>query len=235
VDPATRFDPGAHRMCATEAGAAAQRDRLQDEQNFLDRRGRDKPAVARRDKRNCAAGAWLSVFPNRLNGTGLSADEWRDNVRLRYNHSPLEMPAACDGCGAKMTVEHALSCKTGRLVHIRQDDVADEWRHLCRTALSPCRVEREPSIFSSISRQVRNAAGASAPDSSTPTADALRPPAAATEEWGDASCHGFWEHGRTYLICVLRTRTLNPTARRNLQKFLNSMRRRRRRSISRTV
>ena len=31
VDPATRFDPGAHRMCATEAGAAARRDRLQDE------------------------------------------------------------------------------------------------------------------------------------------------------------------------------------------------------------
>jgi hypothetical protein len=50
VDPATRFDPGAHRMCATKAGAAAQRDRLQNEQIFLDRRGRDKPSVARRDK-----------------------------------------------------------------------------------------------------------------------------------------------------------------------------------------
>jgi hypothetical protein len=94
--------------------------------------------VARRDKRNCAAGAWLLVFSNQLNGTGLSADEWRDNVRLRYNHSPLEMPAACDGCGAKMTVEHALSCKTGGLVHIRHDDVADELSHLCGTALSPC-------------------------------------------------------------------------------------------------
>ena len=87
VDPATRFEPGAHRMCATEAGAAAQRDRLQDEQIFLDRRGRDKPAVERRDKQNCAAGAWLSVFPNRLNGTSLSTDEWRDNVRLWYNHA----------------------------------------------------------------------------------------------------------------------------------------------------
>jgi len=150
VDPATQFDLGAHRsMCATEAGAATQRDQLQDEQIFLNRRSQDKPAVARRDKQNCAAaaGAWLLVFPNRLNGTDLSADEWRDNVRLRYNHSPLEMPAACDGCGAKMTVEHALSCKTGGLVHIRHDDVVDEWRHLCGTALSPCRVEREPRIF----------------------------------------------------------------------------------------
>jgi hypothetical protein len=169
-------------------------DRLQNEQIFLDRCGRDKPAVARRDKRNCAAGAWLLVFPNRLNGTGLLAEEWRDNVRLRYNHSPLEMPAACDGCGAKMTVKHALSCITGGLVPIRHNDVADEWRHLCGTALSPCRVEREPRIFSCVSRRARNAAGASTPDSSTPTADAPRPPAA-TEERGTGGCQLPWVLG----------------------------------------
>ena len=58
-----------------------------------------------------------------------------------------------------MSVEHALSCKTGGLVHIRHDVVADEWRHLCGTALSPGRVEREPRIFSSVSRRVRVAAG----------------------------------------------------------------------------
>ncbi len=113
-------------MCTTEAGAAAQQDRLQNDQIFLDLRGRDKPSVARRDKQNCATGAWLSVFLNRLNGASLLANKWRDNARLRYNHSPLEMPAACDGCGAKMTVEHALSCKMGGLVHIRHNNVADE-------------------------------------------------------------------------------------------------------------
>jgi len=82
-----------------------------------------------------------------------------------------------------MTVEHALLCKTSGLVHIRHDDVADEWRHLCGTALSPYRVEHEPRIFSCVSRRARNAAGASASDSSTPTADAPHPPAA-TEERG---------------------------------------------------
>ncbi len=137
MDTKTRFDLRAHRTCTTAAGQAARKSRLIDKQLFLNRRGRDNPSVARRDKLNCAAGAWLSVFPNRLNGTGLLADEWRDNVRLRYNHSPLDMPAACDGCGAKMLVELALSCKVGGLVHIRHDDVADEWRHLCGTALSP--------------------------------------------------------------------------------------------------
>jgi hypothetical protein len=151
VDTETWFDLGVHRTCATAAGQAARKSRLIDEQLFLDRRGRDNPSVARRDKQNCAAGAWLSVFPNRLNGTSLSVDEWRDNLRLRYNHSPLDMPAACDGCGAKMSVEHALSCKVGGLVHIWHDDVADEWRHLCGTALSPSRVECKPHIFTCVS------------------------------------------------------------------------------------
>ncbi len=99
------------------------------------------------------------MFPNRLNGTSLLADEWWDNVRLRYNHSLLDMPAACNGCGAKMLVEHALSCKVGSLVHIQHDDVADEWRHLCGTVLSPSQVEREPRIFTCISQRARAAEG----------------------------------------------------------------------------
>jgi hypothetical protein len=137
VQAATRFNLGTHRTCANEAGLTARRDRLQDKGIFLKRQGKDNPSVARRNRWNCAAGAWLSVFPNWLNGTGLSADEWCDNVQLWYNHSLLNMPTACDDCGARMTIEHALSCKTGGLVHIRHNDVADEWRHLCGTALSP--------------------------------------------------------------------------------------------------
>jgi hypothetical protein len=147
VGAGARFDLGVHRHCATKAGQAARKAWLNAKRLFLDRRGRDNPSVARRDNQNCAAGAWLSIFPNRLNGTGLLADEWRDNVRLRYNHTPLDMPAACDGCGAKMLVEHALSYKVGGLVHIQHDDVADEWRHLCGTALSPSRVKCKPQIF----------------------------------------------------------------------------------------
>ncbi len=70
-----RFNLGAHRTCATEAGQAARKSWLIDEQLFLDCKGRDNPLVARRDKRNCAAGAWLFVFPNRLNGTGQTNGE----------------------------------------------------------------------------------------------------------------------------------------------------------------
>ena len=165
--------------------------------------------MARRDKQNCAAGAWLLVFPNRLNGTGLLADEWRDNVRLRYNHSPLDMPNACDGCGAKMTVEHALLCKMGGLVHIRHDDVADEWRHLCATAFSPCQAKRKPRIFSSVSCHAGTAASNTTPlSSSTPTAGTPQPPTT-TEERGDASCHRFWERGCT---CIFDMRIMDTDA-----------------------
>ena len=74
VDPVTWFDPGAHRMCTTEAGLEARRDWLRNEQIFLDCRSWDKPAVVRRDKQNSTAGTWLLVFPNRLNGNGLPAN-----------------------------------------------------------------------------------------------------------------------------------------------------------------
>ncbi len=83
VDARTWFDPGMHRICATEAGQAAQKGQLQNEQIFLNHRGQGKSSLVRQDKQNCDTGAWLLVFPNRLNGTSLLADKWRDNVRLR--------------------------------------------------------------------------------------------------------------------------------------------------------
>jgi hypothetical protein len=74
VDDRLWFDLGADRACAIEAGLAAQKNWLLNEQIFLEHQGRDKPSVARQDKQNCAADAWLLVFPNQLNGTGLLAD-----------------------------------------------------------------------------------------------------------------------------------------------------------------
>ncbi len=144
VDAGAQFNLGKHCNCNTEGGQVVRKAQLNDKQLFLDRRGRDNPSVARWGNQNCATGAWLSVFPNQLNGTGLSMDKWRDNIHLRYNHSLLDMPAACDGCGANMLVKHALLCKVGSLVHVRHDDLADEWRHLCSTTLSPSQVKHKP-------------------------------------------------------------------------------------------
>jgi hypothetical protein len=138
-------------------------------------------------------------------------DEWRDNIRLRYNHSPLDMPAACNGCRAKMLVKHALSCKVGGLIHIQHDDVADEWRHLCGTPLSPSQVEHEPQIFTCISQWARAAEGTTnPPPPSTPTANTPPTPHTTTKERGDASCHEVWERGQT---CIFNMRITDMDAR----------------------
>eukprot|EP00956_Cyclotella_meneghiniana_P029597 scaffold72292_cov23-Cyclotella_meneghiniana.AAC.1 len=59
------------------------------------------------------------------------------------------MQELCDGCGKQMTVEHALSCKVGGLVHIRHDDVAQKWGYLCGLGFKPSRVSYEPLINTS--------------------------------------------------------------------------------------
>ena len=105
------------------------------------------PAEKKRLARIGACGPWLTVPPNLLDGTVLSAAKFRDNVRGRYGMMPLGLCAKCDGCGAKFTKEHAMSCKKGGLVGIRHDDVADAAGTLGTMALNSSRVSYKPLIF----------------------------------------------------------------------------------------
>jgi hypothetical protein len=144
VDRDACLDLDDHRDCVVRWGLYGRTEHLGRKWKFVDARGVDKPAFKRRAILAGATGLWLLVIPDRLNGNSLSAEEFRDNLRLRYNLLPLNMPQLCNGCGAPMTVEHALCYKVGCLVHIRHDEVADEWRHLCGCALTFGRVKREP-------------------------------------------------------------------------------------------
>ena len=96
--------------------------------------GRQEKNRLHRATRN---GAWLSAVPHFLNGTELSREEFRDNLRLRYGLMPQDIPATCDGCGKKFSIEHALSCPKGGLVLARHDDTAKEWGALGDRALVP--------------------------------------------------------------------------------------------------
>ena len=42
-------------------------------------------------------GQWLSVPPSTVNGTELSAQEFRDSLLLRYARTPADLPTHCDG------------------------------------------------------------------------------------------------------------------------------------------
>jgi hypothetical protein len=58
-------------------------------------------------------GQWISVQPSTVNGTELSAQEYRDAFLQSY----------CDGCGQKFIVRHAHACKKGGLVISRHNEI----------------------------------------------------------------------------------------------------------------
>jgi hypothetical protein len=71
-------------------------------------------------------GQWLTVPPSTVNGTELSAQEFRDSILLRYAQNPGDLLTHCDGCDQKFTVCHALECKKGGLVISRHNEIRDE-------------------------------------------------------------------------------------------------------------
>ena len=93
-----------HHECVVCWGQYGRTARLRREQKFVDSRGVNKLAVKRRDILAGAAGLGLLVIPDCFNGNLLSAKEFRDKLRLRYNLLPLNMPQLCNGCGVPMTI-----------------------------------------------------------------------------------------------------------------------------------
>jgi hypothetical protein len=83
------------------------------------------PLEKRRIKRSKTTGAWLTTLPNTLNGSHLSADEFRDGVRLRLGLQPTALPPRCNGCGERFTTEHAMSCRKGGLIIQRHNDLVN--------------------------------------------------------------------------------------------------------------
>ena len=59
-----------------------------------------------------------------------------------------DIPATCDGCCERFSIEHALSCPKGGLVLARHDYAAKEWVALGAWALVPSDITYEPKINS---------------------------------------------------------------------------------------
>ncbi|KAL7525577.1 hypothetical protein ACHAWF_001424 [Thalassiosira exigua] len=123
---------------------------LPDEEAYAADLQRKKLSFAVRTDRATKAGTWFTCHPALLNGNTLSSEQqFRNNLRLRYNLKPLGMPQLCDGCGEKLTVDHAFSCKCDGLVLIRHEDGVIELRELLRLGWTSSHVEREPLISNS--------------------------------------------------------------------------------------
>jgi hypothetical protein len=128
----------AHKAVVKAAGNAARKARLKgEEENLKGLKSSGGRKVAKGLGRMGKTGAWLSVIPNRFDGTELLQEEFQDNLFIRYGLRPRGLPDHCDGCREPFTVEHGLSCKKGGFVGQQHDNVCKELAHLCSMALTP--------------------------------------------------------------------------------------------------
>jgi len=70
--------------------------------------------------------------------------DFRGGLALHYRKPLLCLPAACDGCGAPFSIEHALDCHYGSLVGHRHNEVHDAFGDLASLVWSP--VLKEPVV-----------------------------------------------------------------------------------------
>ena len=73
---------------------------------------------------------------------------------------PQDIPATCDVCCKRLSIDHVLSFSKGGLILARHDDTAKEWGALVSRALVPSAITYEPKINSGIVQGGRTGAGA---------------------------------------------------------------------------
>ena len=88
----------------------------------------------------------MAAVPLRKDGTVLSALEFRDELALRFQHEPLNLPPSCDGCGQRASLDHVLNCHKGGAVIMRHNEIRDALGQLSSIAFEPSAVHSEPLI-----------------------------------------------------------------------------------------
>ena len=104
--------------------------------------------------------ACLNYMPHQLNVTELSWEKFKENIHLRYNLMPQDIPAICDGCRKKFSVDHALVCPYGGLILARYYDTAKEWGDLGSRDITPSAISYKSLINSRTVYGERTRAGA---------------------------------------------------------------------------
>jgi hypothetical protein len=153
-------------------------------------------------RRGQQTGAWLSLLPSTVNGTELSAQEFRDAVSMRYGLVPPDLPQKCDGCDAPFTLQHALCCKKGGLVISRHNEIRDELIHMAGKAMTPSAIRDEPLIRTGRVAEKTMTCPTIGIDSKLKENDVT-----GESDRGDLLLRGFWARGTDCIVDVRVTDT----------------------------
>ena len=130
---------------------------------------------------------------------------------------PQDIPVTCDGCGKKLSIEHALSCPKGGLVLARHNNAANNWGDLGTRALVPSAITYKLKINSRTVQGGRTWAGArqegGEAEGGTDTVGRTVNGAAIlvgqpgqvvvpAESRADVSAHVFWKRGTTAMFDI---------------------------------
>ena len=153
--------------------------------------------------RSKSTGMWLSMPTLIAYGTVLSMLEFRDNLQMRYNIDPQDIPKLCDGCGENFSVRHAMKCKNGGLIIHRHDEVRNELIQLLQIAFLNSVIYSEPRILSSLKES--KALKAQVLEDELIGMD--RDPSVQQKDRGDILVRGFWSLGSECILDVSVTDT----------------------------
>ena len=67
---------------------------------------------------------WL-LFHSATCHFDMAPAQFRDGLAIRYMRDSTDLPSKCYGCGASLTMQHALDCKVGGLVIQRHNEIRD--------------------------------------------------------------------------------------------------------------
>ena len=127
--------------------------------------------------------------PSKVNRTELGAQEWREDLFLRYVLEPPDLLNYCDGCYAKLSICHTLDCKRGVLVTARHNKIRDGVADLAGKAFTPSHMRNNPLIFAGCAvKRLKVKPAKTAGSTNRDNA----PPPEATENKGDLMISDLW-------------------------------------------
>jgi hypothetical protein len=129
----------------------------------------------------------------------LSAQEFCDAILMTYGDKSSDLPASCDGCNARFTLQHVLGCKKGGLVIICHNKIQDELVYMAgRVIMTPSAIGNEPLLCPAcVTASVKTP-----PSMCTPLPPSSENEATGKDDHGDLLLRGFQAQGTSCIVDV---------------------------------